>query len=264
MTGNCRPIAFRRGGAFWRGLAADPAAGPVLAELCGALDAPDTALCKDRPKIKAGCRENRFIKRYNLPGFWTQFRRRFRTPRPFRALAGAEHLAALGLETPRVVAALVETRNWVRREFLITELLPPGVELLSEAVARKGADRRRLWELVLAELLPRVAALHDSGWVHGDLSLRNVYFHPDTGRCGFLDLDGAARRGRRGAPTGLREKETARVVSSFVLYARDPGSAATLLREAAERYADCSGVRLDPARLGRHLEHFIEHARRRQ
>ena len=114
MPGRYREIRLREAGAVWRGLVRSDA--PEAVELCRKLDAPDTRIIKDRPSATAGCREEFFLKRGNLPGFWKQLRRRFRTPRPFRALKAAEALASLEIPTPEVVAALTETGGKNKRD----------------------------------------------------------------------------------------------------------------------------------------------------
>ena len=257
MSGQYRRFHARFAGTAWRGMVAEAIDPADVAALCDKLDAPDTTVLSDRPKIKTGSREGYFIKRYNLPGFFTQIRRRFRLARPFKVLAGAEHFAELGIETPRVVAALIENRGLIRRELLVTELLPEDAVLFSPAV-EDGEDRDELWRRLRDDLLPLVVKLHDSGWVHGDLSLRNLYYRRGTEICGFIDLDGTVRKSRGGLALPHREKELARIVSSFLLRTRTPDNTVARLREMTERYETLAGVRLDRRELSRRLHDFVE------
>ena len=248
---------FRASGARWRGFAAGDAAG--FAALCGKLDGPEAVLCKDRPKITAGCVDGYFIKRCNLPGLLTQLRRRLRTPRPWRALAGARQLAALGIDTPAVAAALTESRGWVRREFLVTAALEPETEFFNRALDR-GAPPETVWRKLMEDVLPLLVRLHDSGWIHGDVNLRNLYLRPD-GRCGMVDLDGMTPR-RGGVAARFRVGETARLVSSFMICARDTGDAAERCREAAERYTAAGNFPLDAAAVRRAVRPLLERGKR--
>lgn len=257
MPGQYGKVDFRASGAHWRGFAAGDAAG--FAALCGKLDGPGAVLCKDRPKITAGNVDGYFVKRCNLPGLLTQLRRRLRTPRPWRALTGARQLAALGIDTPVVFAALTETRIWVRREFLVTAALGPETEFFNRALDR-GASPETIWRKLMEDVLPLLVRLHDSGWTHGDANLRNVYMRPD-GRCGMVDLDGM-RRCRGGVAARFRAGETARLVSSFMICARETGDAAERCREAAERYTAAGNFRLDAASVRRAIRPLLERGKR--
>ena len=121
-----------------------------------------------------------------------------------------------------------------------------------------GSDRDEIWRRLLDHLLPLVVRIHDSGWIHGDLSLRNLYYHRDTGVCGFIDLDGMVRRAPGALPLPFREKEAARIVSSFLLRSRTPDNTFARLNELAERYESLSGLALDRTVLFRNLRNFVE------
>jgi tRNA A-37 threonylcarbamoyl transferase component Bud32 len=215
-----------------------------IPELCMNLDSSGVALCKDRPKVKAGCCAGFFIKRYNMPGFFTQLRRRFKTPRPYRALAGALQLEKIGIATPEVIAALVETRNWVRREYLVTTSLSANSQTFLNAVS-DGANADDLWQKLCCGVIPELCRLHDSGWIHGDLSIRNIYCDRDSGRYGFIDLDGMECCGRI-LPTADRCREIARLVSSYLIVFRAIEHRDEFICRAIESYRNSGGTSLKP------------------
>ena len=209
------------------------------AALCEKLDAPGTVLCKDRSKVKAAAIDGFFVKRYNLPGFLTQFRRRFKRSRPDRALSGAVALAALGIGTPEVFAALTEKRFFRRREILITAALDEKVKFLPAVCSELPAADA--WQLLMDAVVPLVARIHQAQWCHGDLSLRNIYVAPD-GTAGFIDLDGMTHYGR--VPERVIALEVAKLVSSFMLYTGDVSRQDELTGAALARYREVSGYPL--------------------
>jgi hypothetical protein len=252
---------FSGSGSVWHGSVLDGFAGIV--ELCGRINAPEAVLCKDRPKITAACVGGCFVKRYNLPGFLTRLRRRFKRPRPQYALDGAIALGALHIATPKVVAALVETRGLsLRREYLVTGLLTPDDRQFSSICAE--TDRKTAWQLLLDKVIPPVRRMHDAGWMHGDLSLRNVYLPENAPEAGFIDLDGMRRRGKA-LPERYRTIEAARLVSSFLHYSCDTADAARLALELTARYNSCGTDKITPEAvfaamkpMMRRVEKYIE------
>ena len=73
-----------------------------------------------------------------------------------------------------------------------------------------------------------------------------------------LDLDGTVRKSKGGLPPRHREKELARIVSSFLLRTRTPGNTAARLKEMTECYERLSGFQLDRRELSRRLRDFVE------
>jgi tRNA A-37 threonylcarbamoyl transferase component Bud32 len=241
MSVRWNDVRLYASGAHWRGKILAGVSG--IPELCMSLDSSGVALCKDRPKIKAGCINGYFIKRYNLPGFITQLRRRFKTPRPLKVLAGAEQLGKLGIYTPEVIAALVENRKLLRREFLVTAELPETTVTLHQKF-RAAREPREIWELLMLRFVPDLCRLHDSGWVHGDLNLRNITFDSASGKCGLIDLDGMEKFS---APLSIRKRsrEIARLVSGYSFMTRDTAPRDELISCAIDTYRKSCGVELD-------------------
>ena len=74
----------------------------------------------------------------------------------------------------------------------------------------------------------------------------------------YIDLDGTVRKSKGGLPLRHREKELARIVSSFLLRTRTPDNTAARLKEMTERYESLSGLELDRRELFRRLSDFME------
>lgn len=185
-------------------------------------------LVKERSRGRAvvGC--GVFIKEYVYNSRWEKLRRRFMPPRPFIALAAARRLEALDVPTPRVlIAARGVAPGGEICDLLATEALPEDTRF-GNAV---GADAAEF----AARLAPVLCHLHENGFVHGDLSLRNWYLACD-GRWGLIDLDGAVVSRRVSKPR--RTAELARLTSSFFLTHRRY-CGIDELNAAAERFLKC-------------------------
>jgi|GEM_PF-4930152 len=165
-------------------------------------------LCKQRSKGRATVGNGVFLKEYVYRSRWDFWRRRLMTPRPFVALAAARRLAALGVPTPRVLAAARGVApDGSLRDLLVTEELPGSVRFGDAPDMTVGE--------AAAELLPVMLRLHTGGFYHGDLSLRNWYRDPG-GAWGLIDLDGAVLCRRR-VSKPRRTRELARLASSCFL-----------------------------------------------
>ena len=98
-------------------------------------DAEGMRLCKRRSYGRAVCGHGLFLKEYVYTSRWDRFRQRFKTPRPFIALAAARRLEELGIPTPRVLAAVrAVAPGGAVHDLLVTEALPPDVVFLDKAV----------------------------------------------------------------------------------------------------------------------------------
>ena len=224
MTEKFEDIFLKESGCSWSGKIRSGATG--MTAVCRTLDDPETRFFKNRPKITAGAVDGFFVKRYNLPGFFTQLRRRFRRPRPFTVLAGAEKLAASGIATPKVYAAMVSRCGWCRKEYLVTGLLDDKCRMLntlSETECRAA---------ITGKFIAMLKVMHDTGMSHGDLSLRNCYISVD-GKPGLLDLDGAVC----GKVSNRRRTiELARIISSFLMQFRKMDDAEKFTDEVLKIY----------------------------
>lgn len=189
-------------------------------------DAPGMELCKARSRGRAVRGGGVFLKEFVYRSFWERLRRRFMPPRPFTALAAARRLAELGVPTPRVLAAARGIApDGAIHDLLVTEELPREVCFGDAAAKLPGADRFAL----ALELVPTVARLHDGGFCHGDLSLRNWYRTPG-GAWGLIDCDGTTLSA---APLSVRRRteELARLASSCFTAAPDPADDREVLRK---------------------------------
>ena len=91
-----QPFFHKDSGAFWCGKLRAGVTG--ITAVCLELDDPESDFIQDRPKITVARAGGFFVKRYNLPGFFTQLRRLFKTSRLQSVLRGAEHLNKLGIQ----------------------------------------------------------------------------------------------------------------------------------------------------------------------
>jgi len=220
---------------------------PELASLPGWDDA-GMKLCKSRTRGRAVRGGGVFLKEYIYKSLWDRFRQRFKTPRPFVSLEAARRLEELGIPTPHVLAAArgVEPGGGIR-DLLVTSELPSEAGFGDKLAAELGKKRSTL----ARELVPVVFRLHEHGFLHGDLSLRNWYRLPD-GKWGLIDLDGAAV-GRR-ASKSQRTDELARLASSCFVAATlpqdGPAELTRVIRGFLEEYARQGGA-VDPGRFAR-------------
>ena len=204
---------------------------PELPPLPGWDDA-GMKLCKARSRGRAVCGDGVFLKEYVYKSLWDKFRQRFKKPRPFVSLEAARRLAELGVPTPRVlVAARGIAPDGTIHDLLVTEELAPGTVFGDKLAAELGERRGEL----APELVPTVLRLHDSGFFHGDLSLRNWYRTPE-GKWGLIDLDGAATR--RGSAKKRRTDELARLASSCFVAATKPEDGVSALSAFVRAFPD--------------------------
>ena len=252
MKEKFEPFFRKYAGSSWYGLTRTGFTG--AAELCRKLDTDEAVMIKDRSKISTGITGGFFVKRYNMPGFFTQLRRRFKTSRTKIVLHGAEALEKLGITTPAVMAVAVETRSFFnRREFLITALLDEKDQLLNEFV--KSTPPVQAWQTVREKLIPAVARIHEAGIAHGDLNMRNCFLSAG-GEAGFIDLDGTKiYRGK--VPGKIRCREIARLVSGFLLVAKCFDRTAEMTDEAVEDYRKLTGADISAADIRKATEMFI-------
>ena len=205
---------------------------PGIPSLPGWDDAGMT-LCKSRSKGRAVRGGGVFLKEYVYKSLWNRFRQRFRTPRPFVSLDAARRLEQLGIPTPRVLAAARGVApDGAVRDLLVTSELPPEVRFGDRIASELGEKRIEL----VVELAAVVFRLHENGFLHGDLSLRNWYRTPE-GVWGLIDLDGAVV-GRGKVATARRTDELARLASSCFVAATAATDGAAELRKFAQVFLD--------------------------
>lgn len=106
-----------------------------------------------------------------------------------RTLAAVTHPAISGIHG---------VESWRGRPLLVVEFLPGGT--LAERVRRSGRIRAAEAAGVAATIAGGLAALHDAGFLHGDVKPSNVGFAAD-GSAKLLDF-GLARLAADGFPTG--------------------------------------------------------------
>jgi tRNA A-37 threonylcarbamoyl transferase component Bud32 len=161
--------------------------------------------------------------------------------RPFISLDAARRLAALGIPTPRVLAAARGIApDGAIRDLLVTAELPADARFGDEIASELGEGRAAL----ACELAPVVCRMHEGGLIHGDLSMRNWYRLPD-GAWGLIDLDGA-NLSLGGVSVRARADELARLASScFVCATRAEDGAAEFrkfISAFSEAYEAAGGI----------------------
>ena len=137
-----------------------------------------------------------------------------RTPRPFRELAVSEALRAMGVPTPRVIAAFVAPAGAGYRADLAVEWLEPGHDL--DPLLKPGAYPAEARASALRAAGRAVGLAHRAGLDHPDLQYRNLFVRPlaDGGWDAFLlDLD---RAQIRPGVAGNGKKNLARLERSLV------------------------------------------------
>ncbi|MBO7329305.1 MAG: hypothetical protein J6W00_11105 [Lentisphaeria bacterium] len=217
MTDKLQKIFRKDSGCFQYGFIRPGITG--ISAVCIALDAPGTRQLKNGRKVQAGIVETFFVKRYKLSGIFNQLRSYFKFPRPFKVLQGTEKITASGIETPEVYAALILWKNFYRKDYLVTSLLDEKNFFLNQMLKNGQSDE--VWQLLLTGFIPALAKLHDSGVIHGDLSMRNLYLS-SSGNVGMIDLDGV-KIFSAPVKNKYREMEIARLISSFFMsMPRDP------------------------------------------
>jgi tRNA A-37 threonylcarbamoyl transferase component Bud32 len=223
-------ISHRESGCLWRGFIRSRATG--ITAVCRDLDSPEARLFHNSAKITAGVAGDFFVKRYNLPGFTVQIRRLFKPSRPLVVLRGAAHLESLSIPTPRVIGALTAWRGLSRREYLVTALLGEKEHLCDDLLRQTSAAE--VWQVILHKILPMLAKLHDSGALHGDLNLRNIYID-GSGAAGLIDLDGM-KIGSGSLPGYARALEIGRLISGFMAYTGQRKNFSGLVAEVLQSY----------------------------
>jgi tRNA A-37 threonylcarbamoyl transferase component Bud32 len=93
---------------------------------------------------------------------------------------------------------------------------------------------------LILEFLPQLAELHNSGALHGDLNMRNLYLNKN-GKIGMIDLDGMRLTGKP-LKAALRAKELARLASGFLLCCREWNETENFTEEILQSYSKYAAV----------------------
>ncbi|OFV80281.1 MAG: hypothetical protein A2Y78_10770 [Acidobacteria bacterium RBG_13_68_16] len=125
---------------------------------------------------------------------------RFRASKAVRSFDHAAHLVAMGIGTPRPLAAVeVRRKGALFASFYCCKFVPT----LGEARLLKRADVPGREEL-LALLGDFVGGLHESGVLHRDLTSGNVLLVPDSARPGGFAFQLVDLNRMRFGPVGVR------------------------------------------------------------
>ena len=226
---------------------------------------PCTRVIKDRPKIAAGIAGDAFFKHYKQRGWLYAARHAVLTPRPFICLAGALRLKENGIPTPEVRAAIVYKKYGLPTDaLLITDSLS-GQDLQCDHIVPEFAVPENYPSFIngLAGLLCRI---HDNGFLHGDLNLRNLYCR----RCedgfekwGAIDLDSCLVLPK---PLNfrLRSLDMARLIAAVRLCARNGKIAMpdTVAGDFLQKYQELSGIDLSGKFMDKRITYHVERIRR--
>ncbi|MEM6671872.1 MAG: lipopolysaccharide kinase InaA family protein [Planctomycetota bacterium] len=180
--------------------------------------------------------------------------RRFLDPaRPFVELVVSERLRALGIGTPRVVAARAVPTPPVGFELtLVTERIPDTVDVgqLLGGV-RSGAAQRARLRPALAVAGRLIGRLHDAGLYHADLQPANVLV-PTGGdapdRAWILDLDRSRFPSEGGLDESLRMRNLGRLWRHVRRREREYGS--VLISADMARFLRAYGLAHEDLRAG--------------
>jgi len=231
--GAIAPVRVKQGAVHWEVRSEHVRA--AIAPLLGNPDefAKDTAAAIHRTPLVSVVR---VTLRELPPGSWllrhthyakSNARRRdfFRTAAPLRAFRNAIAMEQAGHSVPRALAGGVQRVLRVPcTGYLLTEEVPDAVTL-----ATLARTTGRIPGTAIEAVAAAIAALHQTGFVHGDLTINNVLLDR-TGRPWFIDLE-RTRKVRR--PVNWRES-----IEDFHRFARHFGSFSPAGKRAAVRLLD--------------------------
>lgn len=175
-----------------------------------------------------------FLKRTNNKGLRFTLRYLFRRARAFRAAECSNALVRAGIETPAVLA-VGEFRVagfFLRAGYIVNEAKEDAENV--HLLLARAAEPERMLARLIDRILPLLSRIHESGIVHGDFKLSNLYLTAG-GQAGTWDLDGGCVLH---SPCRKRMfADLVRLLSSIC--AVFPGSldVDSLCRTVAERYA---------------------------
>jgi len=187
--------------------------------------APSTSVLAGRQPLLEMATESGvlLVRRFSHGGLLRAFTgSRFANPaRPFRELCSSAELASLGVSTPEVVAARARRSRgfgWILE--IVTRRVDGAIDLgkLVE-LARCGEIDAAEMRAIVAALGRFVARLHAIGFVHADLTLKNILVERASAGRGppnlwLIDLEGA----RFAAPLSDEERrDNLRRLLRFVL-----------------------------------------------
>ncbi len=225
---------------------------------------------KRRPKTRIFANRGMFFK-FNLhPSLWRVIRQGFRLPRPFRSLAAALRLEELGVSCPEVIMAVRKRRflNFPVCDLLITR------ELSSDRIFLDTLFTDRTTGKDVSELLKKLVSflkiLHEGGFEHGDLNLRNIYCllgaSGELLKFGLIDLDGC-RLYPEPLPESRRRREGARVVSSLMKSLRLKAPelrvrTSDVVREFCFYYQEQTGIDLAGEEMNERVTYLLRRKRK--
>lgn len=131
----------------------------------------------------------------------------FRTAASVRAFRNALALELAGLPTPRALAGgVLRKLRMPRAGYLLTEEVPNAIPL-----ARLVSQPEPIAPRIIQTVALAIAGLHQTGFVHGDLTINNVLLD-GGGKPWFIDLE---RMRKLRGPVGWRQ-----VIEDFHRFAR--------------------------------------------
>lgn len=166
----------------------------------------------------------------------------FRRTKAERAFAFAKELRERGVDTPREVAYIEESRNGLFETGYFVSLERPYPPAFDQLVPPKDFDHR-----LAEDLAAFICYMHSRGILHGDMNFGNFLYHYDNeGRCHFCVIDTNRSRFRRGYPSrkeclwNFRTTTHRRDVFEYIVqaYARLRGWDEAKATKEALRYLD--------------------------
>ena len=226
---------------------------------------PCTRVIKDRPKIAAGIVGEAFFKHYKPRGWFYALRHIFLTPRPLISLRGALHLRQNGIPTPEVRAAIIYKCGGIPQDsLLITDSLLDE-DLQCDHLIGEFAKPENYPSMVngLADLLNR---MHNCGFRHGDLNLRNLYCRRSAigfSGWGVIDLD-SCTVSHKPLNLKLRTLDMARLIAAMIQCARGRNTAMpeTMKDDFLQKYQELSGFDLSGKFMDKRITYHVERIRR--
>lgn len=214
-------------------------------------------IIKDSRSTKAGiCRldsgRDIFIKRYNSKGLKYTLKYLFRQAKAFRAFNSSWYCENMQIPASKAIAASAERRTlMLGRSYLISDAidgLVPTLDFCKDLFASE-----KLQNFFFESVSCLFSKMHDSGFVHNDAKLSNIFVRKteDSYLFGVWDLDASVVEGGKISESG-RIDEIARFLSSYREIAGRFGikvDIAVIAEIFIPLYCSRSGVNLDRGRI---------------
>ncbi len=192
-----------------------------------------TAIVEIRLFGQTGARKEVYAKEFFYKNFFHSFKPIFRMHRVQILWRNSWNLLQNGVNVPEPAGYLLhQVGPSCRGAYFFSEALTECVDLGSLARNFEELNKRLDQGGLIETLAMSVAALHDSGMVHGDLKWSNIMVHLKENRAWFIDLDAAEICRIIPGPARI-----ARDVARFVLNGMEVGVDNSIIDRFLDQYS---------------------------